>query len=175
LGPLWDAEASNRDSPRLTRTIPSRGAWLAGGLCCPAARSSLTMASSEPLDLSRRPIFFARRRADASGCPGGPEGPQFTPRVFLFAPPSVPRRSPRLHATVTSPRTPAGLHHLCTGSASAWPPRSAARARRFTRGGVTRPQSSLYATARRVARPTPERAFTLELSPPMGRPKGRRV
>ena len=38
-----------RTSPRTCR---SRGPWLAGGLFCPA-RSSLTMASSEPLGLSR--------------------------------------------------------------------------------------------------------------------------
>ena len=37
-------------------------------------------------------------------------------------------------------------------------------ASRFARGGVTRLQSSLYAAARRVARPSPTRTFTFELS-----------
>ena len=46
---------SRCNAPRLpvTPTRPSRGPWLAIGLCCPIG-SSLTTASSEPLDPSRR-------------------------------------------------------------------------------------------------------------------------
>ena len=42
------------------RTLRSRGPWLGVGLFCPVA-SSLTMASSEALGLSRRVMFFRRR------------------------------------------------------------------------------------------------------------------
>ncbi len=63
-----------------TPTRPSRGPWLAVGLCCPD-RSSLTTASSEPLNPSP-PLMNSRRRLlhpriSASG--GNPEVPQFTP------------------------------------------------------------------------------------------------
>jgi hypothetical protein len=51
------------------------------------------------------------------------------------------------------------LHLLLTGSASA------GHASRFTRGSLTRLQSSLYAAARSFAGPAPTRAFTFELSP----------
>lgn len=51
------------------------------------------------------------------------------------------------------------LRHHPMGSASASP------RRRFSRGRVTRLQSSLYAAARSFAGPSPTRAFTFELSP----------
>jgi hypothetical protein len=51
------------------------------------------------------------------------------------------------------------LHLLLTGSASA------RHASRFTRGSLTRLQSSLDAAARSFAGPAPTRAFTFELSP----------
>jgi hypothetical protein len=51
------------------------------------------------------------------------------------------------------------LRRLLTGSASAGP------RRRFTRGSLTRLQSSLNAAARSFASPSPTRAFTFELSP----------
>ena len=50
------------------------------------------------------------------------------------------------------------LRHFCTASAFTSP------RRRFSRGTLTRLQSSLYATARWLARPSPTRAFTFELS-----------
>ncbi len=49
------------------------------------------------------------------------------------------------------------------------------RTRRFSCGGVTRLQSSLYATACKVARPSPTRTFTLQLSPPRVTPGERGV
>ena len=51
------------------------------------------------------------------------------------------------------------LHPFRKGSATAL------HAGRFSRGRVTRLQSSLYATARSVASPSPARTFTAELSP----------
>jgi len=87
------------------------------------------------------------------------EGPQFTLCVFSFVPSSVPRRTWRLHSTVPSPSTIAF-------AISAVARRPLIHARWFTRGCVTRLQSSLYATARRMACPSPARTFTFELSPP---------
>ena len=40
------------------------------------------------------------------------------------------------------------------------------------RGGLTRLQRSLNATARKIACPTPARTFTTKLSPPLGHPNG---
>jgi hypothetical protein len=53
-----------------------------------------------------------------------------------------------------------GLRHFRTGSASTSPTHVGSGV-----GRVTRLQGSLYATARRLARPSPTKAFTLELSP----------
>ena len=55
--------------------------------------------------------------------------------------------------------TRASLRHLCTGSASTCPTHVGSGV-----GRVTRLQGSLYATARRLARPSPTRAITLKLS-----------
>ena len=52
-----------------------------------------------------------------------------------------------------------GLRHFRTGSASTWPTHVGSGV-----GRVTRLQGSLNATARRLARPSPTRAFTLKLS-----------
>ena len=69
---------------------PSSGPWLPNWFCCPA-RSSLTMATSEPLDLPRglciMPLGWLTQ---------APEGPQFTLRVCAIVPSSVPRRTQRL-------------------------------------------------------------------------------
>jgi hypothetical protein len=95
-------------------------------------------------------------------------------QVFAFRP--GPRGSPlysacpSLRATSLTPADPSAasgccfadhssLHLLLTGSASA------IHASRFTRGRLTRLQSSLYAAARSFAGPAPTRAFTFELSP----------
>jgi hypothetical protein len=86
-----------------TPTRPSRGPWLAIGLCCPVG-SSLTMASSEPLNPSP-PLMNSRRgllhpRKSASG--GNPEGPQFTPLDCARVPPPIPRWPRRVQVTVAS-------------------------------------------------------------------------
>ena len=107
------------------------------------------------------PAYFLR----PGGQLGGREGPQFTLCVFSSVPSSVPRRTWRLHSTVPSPSTIAF-------AISAVARRPLIHARWFTRGCVTRLQSSLYATARRMARPSPARTFTLELSPPESPPWG---
>jgi hypothetical protein len=52
-----------------------------------------------------------------------------------------------------------GLRHFRTGSASTWPTHVGSGV-----GRVTRLQGSLYATARRLARPSPTRTVTLKLS-----------
>jgi len=86
-----------------TPTRPSRGPWLASGLCCPAG-SSLTMASSETLNPSP-PLMNLRRRLlhprkSASG--GNPEVPQFTPLDCARVPPPIPRWPRRVQMTVAS-------------------------------------------------------------------------
>jgi hypothetical protein len=75
--------AGRHQAPRTRR---SRGPWLASGFYCPAG-SSLTMASSAPLGLSRPFLSVS-----AGSLPLGqdPEGPQFTPLVLLSVPPSLP-------------------------------------------------------------------------------------
>ena len=98
----------------MPRTDRSRGPWLASGLCCPAG-SSLTMASSEALVLSRRLSLTVYGGSLPSGAI--PELPQFTPRVLLSVPPSIPRRTKR--GFDCSPSACASLRHLDTGSASA--------------------------------------------------------
>jgi len=87
-----------------TPTRPSRGPWLAIGLCCPVG-SSLTTASSAPLNPSL-PLMDSRRsllhpRKSASG--GNPEGPQFTPLDCARVPPPLPRWPRRVRMTVPSP------------------------------------------------------------------------
>ena len=52
------AHPPKRDSDRRIQAIPSRGPWLACGLCCPAG-SSLTMTSSAPLALHSAAYGFA--------------------------------------------------------------------------------------------------------------------
>ena len=84
--------------------------------------------------------------------------PQFAPRICNPVPSSVPRRSCQVHLVVSSP------------SAIAFAKSVVARqphphTRRFSRGRVTRLQSSLYATARSLASPSPARTFTTELWP----------
>jgi hypothetical protein len=91
--------------PPATPTRPSRGPWLAIGLCC-SDRSSLTTASSEPrnpsptLMDSRRSLLHPRK--SASG--GNPEVPQLTPRDCARVPPPLPRWPQRVPMTVASSR-----------------------------------------------------------------------
>ena len=86
-----------------TPTRPSRGPWLATGLCCPDG-SSLTTASSEtlnpspPLMDSRRSLLHPRKSAWG----GDPEVPQFTPLDCALVPPPLPRWPRRVPATVAS-------------------------------------------------------------------------
>ena len=95
------------------RTLPSRGPWLASGLCCPAG-SSLTMTSSETLGSSAPTYDFA----DRSNL--GREVPQFTlPVCFLRAVFRTP--ADRTTALGCSFIARCGLPHLCSGSASTSP------------------------------------------------------
>ena len=95
------------------RTLPSRGPWLASGLCCPTG-STLTMTSSETLH-SSGPTYDFATRSNLSR-----EVPQF----------SLPVCSLRAVFRTPADRTTAlgcffiarfGLPHLCTGSASTTP------------------------------------------------------
>ena len=85
------------------------------------------------------------------------EFPQFTPHIFSIVPFPVPRRSKRLHSTVTSPFT---LAFALFGKAQLAYPKPAGS----HLGRLTRLQISLYATARWIACPSPARTFTFELS-----------
>jgi len=125
----------------------SRGPWLARGLCCPSG-SSLTTASSETLASSRWLIFFVHtglcpstssRRDDQSfptflrlsipSCrlpyPGGPHGCTWLLLHHELWP------SPLLHGL--------GIHN---------PTHAGSRM-----GSVTRLQSSIHSTARKIASP----------------------
>jgi hypothetical protein len=127
-------------------------------LCCHSG-SSPNMASSETVYPFRRLIFFVRRVFALRLRMGwNRQLPQFAPRTCHIVPSSVPRRSARVQLVVSSPNVLA-----FATLASARQPQSPAR--RFSRGCVTRLQSSLYATARYLASPSPARTFTIELSP----------
>ena len=131
-------------------------------LCCRSG-SSLTMASSESVCSSRRLIFFVRRVFALRPRMGwNRQIPQFAPRICDSVPSSVPRRPCRVHTAVTSSTVVA-----FAVSALARQPQT--HARRFSRGSVTRLRSSLYATARNLASPSPAGTFTTEL-PPDGSP-----
>ncbi len=153
----------------VARTTRSRGPWLPRRLCCPPS-SSLTMASSDTLAGSLWLIFFVHRvfaLRSRMGC--GRELPQFKQRVCSTAPSPVPRVAGRLLLVISSPTTMA-LSFFA----------KARRSTMSTRSGssvvcVTRLQSSLHATARWIACPTPARTFTFELSPPGVASRRRRV
>jgi hypothetical protein len=128
----------------------SKGPWLASGLCCPAG-SSLTMASSEPLLPTRRLIGL--RPAGA----WGRRGSQLLSACPCFRAVCLTPVDSVVFGCCST--TDVSLRRHRTGSASTFPGK-----RRFTPGGVTRLHSSLYAAARKLARPSPTRAFTVELS-----------
>jgi hypothetical protein len=85
------------------------------------------------------------------------EVPQFAPPVFPFVPPSVPRQTQQVPVTVASLLVVAFAQSAGTRRLHLTPAGSRV-------SSVTRLQGSLYAAARRFARPTPARAFTPELS-----------
>jgi hypothetical protein len=143
---------------RIPTAIQSRGPWLSSVLCC-HTRSMLTMASSESVCPFQCLIFFVHwifaRRPHMGWYR---QIPQFAPRIFNCVPSSVPRRPCQVHPVVSSltviafaKSVVARQPHLHT--------------RRFSCGRVTRLQSSLYATARSLASPSPARTFTIKLSP----------
>jgi len=135
----------------------SRGPWLACGLCCPAG-SSLTMASSEALGPSNRfmsyPAGLCHRR-DHRQRRGSRDSPIYS-------------ASPSLRAVSRTPSDRVDLGCGCSTRAafaiSAEAGHPIIHASRFTRGCVTRLQSSLHVAARRFACPSSTRAFTFELS-----------
>lgn len=142
----------------LPKLIQSRGPWLANGLFCPI-RSSLTMASSEALVPSA-----ALSPSSSRTCPATWSGlaPRASPIYSVCLSLRAVFRTPafRMAAYDRCFTTRTGLRHFRIGSAPAIPHR------RFSWGRVTRLQSSFYTTARRLACPTPTRAFTFELAPP---------
>jgi len=144
---------------RLSPHLPSRGPWLASGLCCPA-ESSLTMASSETLVSSCRLMLYTAGLCGPTTSHRRPEVPQFTLHVCPRVPHSVPRWTARLLLTVTS-------SHILAFAIFALARRPLSHKIRFIVVCVTRLQVSLYATARWVCLPRHGqdfyfRAFTLE-------------
>jgi hypothetical protein len=136
----------------------SRGPWLSSALCC-RTRSSLTMASSETVRSSQWLIFFVHRVfALRPRMSRNRQVPQFAPRICDAVPSSVPRRSRRVHMVVSSSTVVAFASFVQARQPQV-------HIRRFSCGRVTRLQSSLNATARSLASPSPARAFTTELSP----------
>jgi hypothetical protein len=82
----------NRPRRLPTSTRSSRGPWLARRLCCPPG-SSLTMASSEPLDPQQSDLRFSHyRRPRSRPRAANPEVPQFTPQDCPSVPSPLPRR-----------------------------------------------------------------------------------
>lgn len=136
---------------RLSPHLPSRGPWLASGLCCPAG-SSLTMASSETLVASRRLMLYTAGLCGPTTSHGRPEVPQFTLRVFTRVPHSVPRWTARLLLTVAS-------SHILAFAIFVLARRPLVHKIRFIVVCVTRLQVSLYATARWVCSPCPGQDF----------------
>jgi len=127
-------------------------------LCCRSG-SSLNMASSESVCSSRRLIFFVHRIFALRPRMGwNRQIPQFALRICDSVPSSVPRRPCRVHLVVTSST-------VIAFALSAQARQPQIHARRFSRGCVTRLRSSLNATARSLASPSPARTFTTELSP----------
>ena len=152
---------------RLSPHLPSRGPWLASGLCCPAGHRLLwphPRLWSPPADLC-----FIRRVFVAQLLPTGrPEVPQFTLRVSTHVPHSVPRWTARLLLIVTSARILAFAIFVLAR-------RPLVHKIRFIVVCVTRLQVSLHATARRACSPHPARTFTFELSPSRIAPRRCRV
>ena len=141
----------------------SRGPWLSGVFCC-HTRSLLTMASSESVCPFLCLIFFVHWIFALRPRVGwGRQIPQFAPRIYNCVPSSVPRRSCRVLLVVSSPTV---IAFAIFAVARQPHPHT----RRFSCGRVTRLQSSLYATARSLASPSPAKTFTIEL-PPDGSPR----
>ena len=157
-GPIGHVKRS-----KIAAARQSRGPWLSGVLCC-HTRSLLTMASSESVCPFQCLIFFVHWIFALRPRMGWyRQIPQFAPRIYNSVPSSVPRRSCRVPMVVSSPT-------VITFAISA-----VARQPHPTHAGshvgrVTRLQSSLYATARSLASPSPARTFTTEL-PPDGSPR----
>jgi hypothetical protein len=132
-------------SRKLPETIPSRGPWLADGLCCPAG-SSLTMTSSAPLPSARQLMDSLTSPPALSGGKG--EGPQFTRHVRTCVPSPGPRWTGRLHLAVASPTMLAFAL-----SAEARHPRR--HGSWFARGQCNGADRFTCATARTLASPSP--------------------
>ena len=124
------------------------------------AGSSLTMASSEPLALFP-PLMYSRGAPPTHGPASGGERevPQFTPCFCAFVPSSVPRWTGWMLLAV--------LHHPHWPSPfMQWLGVHKSRTRRFWCGQSNEAaRFDFFTTARRLARPSPTRAFTVELSP----------
>ena len=143
---------------RIPTAIQSRGPWLASVLCC-HTRSWLTMASSESVGTFQCLIFFVHWIFALRPRMGWyRQIPQFAPRIYNPVPSSVPRRSHRMHLVVSSPMIIAFA--ILALAQQPLPTHAGSHV-----GRVTRLQSSLYATARSLASPSPARTFTIELSP----------
>ena len=159
-GPCGQDLPEGRLRRRFPRTIPSRGPWLASGLCCPAG-SSLTMTSSEPLPSARQLMDSLSSPPTRAG--GTREGPQFTRHVCTCVPSPGPRWTGRLQLAVASPTALAfafsaeARHPQCHAS---W----------FTRDLCNEADRFACATAHTIVSPSPtkdiyDRAFAGRVAP----------
>jgi hypothetical protein len=143
---------------RIPTAIQSRGPWLSSVLCC-HTKSLLTMASSESAGTFQCLIFFVHWIFALRPRMGWyRQIPQFAPRIHNCVPSSVPRRPCRVHLVVSSP--PVIAFAIFALARQPHPTHAGSHV-----GRVTRLQSSLNATARSLASPSPARTFTTELPP----------
>ena len=140
------------------RTIRSRGPWLACGLCCPTG-SSLTMASSKTLDPPA-----ALFTSSSGSLPYGfiSAGIKSFPNLLRisFPPCHLPYPGASDGCLRLFPTPPALAFAFFVEAQLTHPMHAGSR-----NGSLTRLQSSLYATARWIACPSPARAFTFKLAP----------
>ena len=144
--------------PVVSTAFPVQRPLARRALCC-RSRSSLNMASSESVCPFQYLIFFVYWIFALRPRMGWyRQIPQFAPHIYDPVPSSVPRRSCRVHVVVTS--SPVIAFAILAQARQPHPTHAGSHV-----DSVTRLQSSLYATARDLASPSPARTFTIELSP----------
>jgi len=143
----------------VAQVIPSRGPWLPSGLCCPPDHRLLWPHPSLSLSSPHLCIRGGAPPTHGPASGGEREVPQFTPCFCAFVPSSVPRWTGWMLLAV--------LHHPHWPSPfMQWLGVHKSHTRRFWCGQSNEAaRFDFFTTARRLARPSPTRAFTVELSP----------